>query len=478
MRQLGFFGFTALSLGSLALLATSACAPAASGKPAAGQTTAASTTSSEGASGASKAARPLPFIEDDYGRALAEAKAKNKPLFVDGWAPWCHSCLSLKSYVLDTPQLRAEADKFVWLALDSEKEKNGAYFAKYGLDALPTIWVIDPQTEKVSWKLVGTVTAPELAKVLDDLADTKAHTTGDLDTAFAEASRIDVHKDAPGAVRALEKVLAAAPRGWARRPEALTSYVAALAWAKQPERCGEVALREGTALPMSSYRVTIASVGTGCVEEQPKGSVARGYLAPLLKELTDIVHLPGRPILADDRSAAFEMLVSALKADGKKDVAKQMASEWAAFLEGEAQRAPDAKGRAVFDAHRMLAYVELGDPARAIPMFTQSEHDFPEDYNPPARLGRTYFELKRYDEALDAMSRAIGKAYGARKLRLYQLKADIAAAKKDPDTERKTLDEALAFASTLSLREGYDRLRAQLAERRSKLGVGGTTAQR
>jgi hypothetical protein len=30
----------------------------------------------------------LPFIEDDYPRALAEAKARQVPLFVDGWAPW------------------------------------------------------------------------------------------------------------------------------------------------------------------------------------------------------------------------------------------------------------------------------------------------------------------------------------------------------------------------------------------------------
>ena len=30
----------------------------------------------------------LPFIEDDYPRALAEARASKKPIFVDGWAPW------------------------------------------------------------------------------------------------------------------------------------------------------------------------------------------------------------------------------------------------------------------------------------------------------------------------------------------------------------------------------------------------------
>jgi hypothetical protein len=30
----------------------------------------------------------LPFIEDDYPLALAEAKAKRLPIFVEAWAPW------------------------------------------------------------------------------------------------------------------------------------------------------------------------------------------------------------------------------------------------------------------------------------------------------------------------------------------------------------------------------------------------------
>ena len=34
------------------------------------------------------AALALPFIEDDYARALAEAKAKAVPLFIEAWAPW------------------------------------------------------------------------------------------------------------------------------------------------------------------------------------------------------------------------------------------------------------------------------------------------------------------------------------------------------------------------------------------------------
>jgi len=30
----------------------------------------------------------LPFIENDYARALSEARAKKLPIFADAWAPW------------------------------------------------------------------------------------------------------------------------------------------------------------------------------------------------------------------------------------------------------------------------------------------------------------------------------------------------------------------------------------------------------
>jgi hypothetical protein len=30
----------------------------------------------------------LPFIHDDYARALAEARARRLPLFIESWAPW------------------------------------------------------------------------------------------------------------------------------------------------------------------------------------------------------------------------------------------------------------------------------------------------------------------------------------------------------------------------------------------------------
>ena len=35
-----------------------------------------------------RAAEVLPFVADDYAKALADAKSKHVPLFVEAWAPW------------------------------------------------------------------------------------------------------------------------------------------------------------------------------------------------------------------------------------------------------------------------------------------------------------------------------------------------------------------------------------------------------
>jgi hypothetical protein len=40
-------------------------------------------------SAASAAAKEVvPFIEDDFAKAVTRARAKSAPIFVDAWAPW------------------------------------------------------------------------------------------------------------------------------------------------------------------------------------------------------------------------------------------------------------------------------------------------------------------------------------------------------------------------------------------------------
>lgn len=38
--------------------------------------------------GSASAAEVVPFIEDDYAKAVVQAKAKKLPIFVEAWAPW------------------------------------------------------------------------------------------------------------------------------------------------------------------------------------------------------------------------------------------------------------------------------------------------------------------------------------------------------------------------------------------------------
>ena len=54
----------------------------------------------------------LPWYVDDYKGALADAQASERPIVIDLWAPWCHTCLSMKNTVLADPALATVAERF------------------------------------------------------------------------------------------------------------------------------------------------------------------------------------------------------------------------------------------------------------------------------------------------------------------------------------------------------------------------------
>ena len=95
-------------------------------------------------------------------------------------------------------------------------------------------------------------------------------------------------------------------------------------------------------------------------------------------------------------------------------------------------------------------------------MLEQSEKDFPDDYNPPARLALAYRAMKKYDEALAASDRALARAYGPRKLVILNVRADIYEKKGDPAAARKVREEALAWAESLPKEQVSERQMAAL----------------
>jgi len=124
------------------------------------------------------------------------------------------------------------------------------------------------------------------------------------------------------------------------------------------------------------------------------------------------------------------------------------------------------------DPNRLGAYQAAGQIEKAIPMLQQSERDFPKDYNPPARLSSVYLKLGRYDEALAASDRALALVYGPRRVRVLLTRADIYKGKGDASMERKTLEDAIAFAKSLPDAQKPDETIAQLEKRLSGVNAG------
>jgi tetratricopeptide (TPR) repeat protein len=410
------------------------------------------------------------FVENDYPLALASARARTLPLFIDAWASWCHSCLSLRSFVFPDPALRRTAERFVWLSLDTEREENAPIVSKLGVRVLPTLYVVDPASEVpiVAWS--GSLTATELADLLDDaeLAFRRGE-GGAASAALLRGHRASADGKFGDAIGAYREALAVAPSGWPKRAQAVDGLVMRLADDKQFAACVVTGADEAPKLPPGTAIADVVRTAIGCAEELAVGASARARLPELAALGERLASDATQPILPDDRSDVFDYVVGALQALGRAPDAKRVARAWATFLEDQAARASTPAARAVFDAHRLGAYEAIGEPERALPMLAQSEHDFPEDYNPPARMAKAYFAMKHYDEALSAIRRAIDRAYGPRKLQLWSLEADVYEAKGDQASAKRALQAALDFARTVPLTAKYAALRDSLSARRAKI---------
>ncbi len=75
---------------SFALVTLAAVAVLAAAAPAVRPATAAPAAKAAAANAAhaAHAAEVVPFMDDSYTRAVAEARARNVPIFVEAWAPW------------------------------------------------------------------------------------------------------------------------------------------------------------------------------------------------------------------------------------------------------------------------------------------------------------------------------------------------------------------------------------------------------
>jgi tetratricopeptide (TPR) repeat protein len=243
------------------------------------------------------------------------------------------------------------------------------------------------------------------------------------------------------------------------------------------DECVSVARAEIPKIQPSPSRANAALLGLVCALQLPASNDGRAAaLEDLEGHVRQAVALatstpPAIAIAADDVSGMYEMLVSARQAARDEAGVKREAAAWARFLEREAEQAKTAEQRAVFDPHRLVAYLALGEPERAVAMLQESERALPHDYNPPARLAVAYKEMRRYDDALAAADRALVRAYGPRRLRVLQTRAEILAAKGDASEAKVTLERALRELDALPKAQQSERARQRLTKQLEALAA-------
>jgi len=352
----------------------------------------------------------------------------------------------MRAYVFTDATLARYAGRFVWLSVDIDNAANAKFISKYQTPGVPTFFVIDPKAEAVTTRYVGGFTVASLKKFLDDNGR-KETSPGDQFLVMADRFATEGRHDA--AAKEYEEALAVLPKESLRYGRAAEGRVLSLQMSHANQACVDDGLELAYKLAGTVSGANLADMALDCESGLKPEERKAATFAALEKMVRENVTSTKLDLSGDDRSGYYISLIGAHDAMKDEAGAHKLREEWSAFLEREAARAKTPEERAVYDSHRLSADIELGHPEKAIPMLEQSQKDFPDDYNPPARLSAAYRAMKKWDEAIAAAKRAIPKSQGPRRLTIYRGLADAYVGKGDKEAARATLKEAIAFAEAL-----------------------------
>lgn len=429
-----------------------------------------------GASGPSARQVQIAWISDDYPAALARAKKEHKPIFIDMWAPWCHTCLSMQQAVLVDASLEPYLDRFVWLALDTDKAKNAPVLRTLHIEVWPTFYVISPEGEEIEARHLGGASISQLRELLD------RGEQGHKD-ALAKAGKLDPTSP-DGLVRAGDRAAAAgklaeadraygaalakAPADWPRAPSVLVKQIEARATAGDGAGCADLGMGQGqrAALGKSNAVTDFADMADSCASalDEPRARLLRGRLGEAIR---GVLAAPDAALSTDDRADALRVLRQLADELGDPDSAHGYAVRERDLLDRAAAEAPTAWARSTYSWPRVEVYIYLHQADKLVPDLKKSVADLPKEYDPPYRLAEVYQAMGKNDEALAMAEKAASLAYGPRKVRILMLVADLQKARGDDKAERAARKAVIDDYNSLPQGQRDPRLlakaRAQLA---------------
>lgn len=416
---------------------------------------------------AAPAPQSVRFAEGGLDDAMGRAKRSGKLLFVDGWAPWCHTCLSMRQTVLEQPELARYSDRFEFVAIDTDRPEAAGFVERYPMRVWPTFFVIEPASGAVLASYGGSLSQGELFALLDRALAARARPDDLGLKALADAHRAYQERRLVDAARMYED--AATKLGDDSRAEPLVAAIRALWQAEKREDCVAMGERHLGSIRGSSAPVDFAYYLKECASSLPEGDPRRAATLGLVRaRLSAIAAAPPVGMSVDDRADLLGGLAE-LARDARDDASARVLEEQRlALLEDAAERAATVVDAQVYDYARMNAYLALGRGDEAVALFRRRIKELPDNYEPHARLGSTLVELKRFKEAAPALERAVALSYGPRRLRYLALLAKAQLAAGDSSQGVATLEQEVRGWKELP---GAQRDEKKLADAEQRLGA-------
>jgi thiol-disulfide isomerase/thioredoxin len=116
------------------------------------------------------ASRQITWIEK-YDAGLIEAKKEGKPAVLLLYADWCSWCKKFQDETVQDPRIIAMQDKFVWIKVNSDKQKD--FQAKYQQNGFPLILILAPDGQ-VSRRIDGYIDAVSFRVTLGGQVETQS----------------------------------------------------------------------------------------------------------------------------------------------------------------------------------------------------------------------------------------------------------------------------------------------------------------
>ncbi|MDI1476053.1 thioredoxin family protein [Polyangium sp. y55x31] len=439
-------------------------------------------TKAEGAAaGKDAAGAPLVFIEDDLEGAMARARAEKKALFIDAWAPWCHTCLSMKNYVLVDPALRPLADRVVFAAIDTDRPSSAAFLERYKMTFWPTFFVIDPAKGDVVAYWPGAASAREMRGFIEDavrVMDASAPPSDPLYT-LSQASAARAAGDHRKALALYDELLAKVDARWPRRDDVLAGKLSALAGSGDVDGCARFGAEHVDEIRGAAAPADFAAVLLSCASRLAKSSTQDLARRKAMARLEALVASPPPESTVDDRADALAILAGVKSELGDAEGARAAHEKRLVIMEKAAAEAKTPEIAATYDYGRAISYVALGRGEQAVRMLEQREREMPKSYDPPARLSNVLAKMGRLDAALAANGRAVALSYGPRRLAYLKQRAELQAKMGDKQGQIATLREEVAGHEALGPGQRNEAALADARRRLSEaLGEGNAAPKR